>query len=149
MRLTPDFFFSLSFIFFYFCLISYFKNLLRDLISINSKLSLFEYLINALEEVRQPHSQVIKILQYLWLVGRAKCLQQNNRENILSLRKQPLVVISVVSDYPPSSVINIFSNGQIYYPCHHSFAATLYLFLPPSLCLSAILLSPHNFLFCI
>ncbi len=86
-------------------------------------------------------------IQDLRLVGRGKCLQQINRENILSLGKQSLVGILIVSDYPPTSVINIFSNDQIYCPCHLSSSAMLCLSPSLFLCPSAILLSPHNFWF--
>jgi len=80
-------------------------------------------------------------IQYLRLVGRAKCLQQINRENILSLGKQSLAVFLIVSDYPPTSAINIFSNDQIYWPCQHSFSAMLHLSLSLSLFLSVSPLS--------
>ncbi len=53
-------------------------------------------------------------IQHLRLVGWAKCLQQINREIILILGKQSLAAILIVSDYPPTSAINIFSNDQIY-----------------------------------
>ncbi len=76
------------------------------------------------------------IIQYLRLVRRAKCLQQIYRENILGLGKQSLVGNLMVSDYPPTSVRNIFSNGQIHYLRHHSFAATLC--LSPSLSVSPL-----------
>ncbi len=81
-------------------------------------------------------------IQYLRLIGQAKCHQQINREIILSLGKQSLVGILIVSDYPPTSAINIFSNDQIYCPCQHLFSAMLCLSLSPSL---SLLLSPYNF----
>jgi hypothetical protein len=46
-------------------------------------------------------------------------------------------------DYPSVSIGNIFSNGQFYYRCHLSFAATLYLSLPLSLSLRYLALSPQ------
>jgi hypothetical protein len=51
------------------------------------------------------------------------------------------VGILIVSDYPPTSVINIFSDSQIYCPRHHLFAATLCLSLSLSLSLSVSPLS--------
>jgi len=77
-------------------------------------------------------------IQYLRLVSRAKCLRQINRENILSLGKQSLAGILIVSDYPPTSVINIFSNDQIYWSRHHPFSNTLPLSLSPSLSVSPL-----------
>jgi hypothetical protein len=57
--------------------------------------------------------------------------------------KQSLVVILIVSDYPPTSAINIFSNNQIYYPHHLSFSATLCLSHSLFLSLRCSALSPQ------
>jgi len=87
----------------------------------------------------------VTFIQHLQVVSRVKCPQQINRENILSLGKQSLRGILIVSDYPPTSAINIFSNDQIYCPHHLLFSAMLCLSPSLFLCLSAILLSAHNF----
>jgi hypothetical protein len=54
------------------------------------------------------HNLVLRFIQYLQLVGPTKCHQQINRENILIVGKQSLAAILIVSDYPPTSAINIF-----------------------------------------
>ncbi len=70
-----------------------------------------------------------------------KSHQQQSWENIQ-------MNILMALDYPFLSVIDVCSNGQLYDQRQHLFGATLYLSLSlsVSLCLSAILLSPHNFL---
>ncbi len=60
------------------------------------------------------------IVRYLRLVGRTKCLQSNSRGNILSLRKQSLVVTSIV--------LRLF-----FYICHKYFLKRSNLWLTPSL----------------
>jgi hypothetical protein len=51
----------------------------------------------------------------------------------------------MIFDYPSISMVNIFSNGQIYYRRHNPFAATLHLSLslPLPLSLRYLALSPQ------
>jgi hypothetical protein len=84
------------------------------------------------------------IMQYLRLVGRAKCHQQINRENILSLGKQSLAGILIISDYPPTSAINIFSKKSNLLPMPSLvFSKALSLSLSLSLSLHYLALSPQ------
>jgi hypothetical protein len=64
-------------------------------------------------------------------------------QKVISKYPEKIFIMSILrtSVYPPSSIINIRSNGQFYDQRHYLFAAMFY----PSLCLSAILLSPRNF----
>ncbi len=79
----------------------------------------------------------INVILYWQLVSRMKSLQQTG-DKILQSEKIIIMADLMIQDYPSVSIINIFSNSQIYWRRHHLFAATL------SLSLCYLVLSPHS-----